>query len=62
MPDPWQRVQALEDAASFVRPGGHVVVTRSPEENTKAAADGGWSEVLGRSAAQADSVSGCPSR
>ncbi|BBC94426.1 Methyltransferase domain protein [Streptomyces griseofuscus] len=43
LPDPWQRIQALEDAASFARPGGHVVVvTRSPEEITKAAADGGW--------------------
>ncbi|MFD9424351.1 MULTISPECIES: methyltransferase domain-containing protein [unclassified Streptomyces] len=44
LPDPWQRIQALKDAASFARPGGHlVVVTRSPEEITKAAADGGWS-------------------
>ncbi|MFD9873786.1 endonuclease/exonuclease/phosphatase family protein [[Kitasatospora] papulosa] len=43
LPDPWQRIQALTDAASFARPGGHVVVvTRSPEEITKAAADGGW--------------------
>lgn len=43
LPDPWQRTQALQDAASFARPGGHVVVvTRSPEEITKAAADGGW--------------------
>ncbi|MEU1085712.1 methyltransferase domain-containing protein [Streptomyces sp. NPDC005892] len=44
LPDPWQRIQALKDAASFARPGGHVVVvTRSPEEITKAAADGDWS-------------------
>lgn len=44
LPDPWQRIQALKDAASFARPGGHlVVVTRSPEEITKAAAEGGWS-------------------
>ncbi|MET7474610.1 methyltransferase domain-containing protein [Streptomyces sp. NPDC005648] len=44
LPDPWQRIQALKDAASFARPGGHVVVvTRSPEEITEAAADGGWS-------------------
>lgn len=44
LPDPWQRIQALKDAASFARPGGHlVVVTRSPEEIDKAAADGGWS-------------------
>ncbi|MFC9797666.1 methyltransferase domain-containing protein [Streptomyces sp. NPDC057695] len=43
LPDPWQRIKALKDAASFARPGGHiVVVTRSPEEIAKAAADGGW--------------------
>ncbi|WP_405806449.1 methyltransferase domain-containing protein [Streptomyces sp. NBC_00210] len=43
LPDPWQRIQALKDAASFARPGGHVVVvTRSPQEITKAAAEGGW--------------------
>lgn len=43
LPDPWQRIRALKDAASFARPGGHVVVvTRSPEEIAKAAADGGW--------------------
>ncbi|MCX4663723.1 methyltransferase domain-containing protein [Streptomyces uncialis] len=43
LPDPWQRIEALKDAASFARPGGHVVVvTRSPDEITKAAADGGW--------------------
>ncbi|MGW1094172.1 methyltransferase domain-containing protein [Streptomyces sp. NPDC002455] len=42
--DPWQRIQAIKDAASFTRQGGHVVVvTRSPEEIAKAAADGGWS-------------------
>ncbi|AZK97481.1 MULTISPECIES: methyltransferase domain-containing protein [Streptomyces] len=44
LPDPWQRIQALKDAASFARPGGYVVVvTRSPEEIAKAAADGNWS-------------------
>lgn len=43
LPDPWQRIQALRDAASFVRPGGHVVVvTRSPEEITAFAAGHGW--------------------
>ncbi|MEV7617566.1 hypothetical protein [Streptomyces sp. NPDC089799] len=43
LPNPWERVRALKDAASFVRPGGHLlVVTRSPEEITKAAAAGGW--------------------
>lgn len=43
LPDPWQRIQALRDAASFARPGGHVlVVTRSPEEIAKAAMDGNW--------------------
>lgn len=26
LPDPWQRTQALKDAASFARPGGHVVL------------------------------------
>ncbi|MFF5728059.1 methyltransferase domain-containing protein [[Kitasatospora] papulosa] len=41
--DPWQRIQAIKDAASFTRQEGHiVVVTRSPEEIAKAAADGGW--------------------
>jgi SAM-dependent methyltransferase len=44
LPDPWQRIQALQDAASFTRPGGHVVVvTRSPDEIAKAATDGRWS-------------------
>ncbi|MEW1779921.1 hypothetical protein [Streptomyces sp. NPDC086777] len=44
LPDPGQRIQALKDAATFARPGGHVVaVTYSPEEITRAAADGGWS-------------------
>ncbi|MEU2956883.1 methyltransferase domain-containing protein [Streptomyces xanthochromogenes] len=39
--DPWQRIKALKDVASFARPGGHlVIVPRSPEEITKAAADG----------------------
>ncbi|MFJ9343785.1 methyltransferase domain-containing protein [Streptomyces sp. NPDC101733] len=43
LPDPWSRIRALQDAAAFARPGGHVlVVTRSPEEITKAAAGGGW--------------------
>ncbi|MGW1641477.1 methyltransferase domain-containing protein [Streptomyces lavendulae] len=43
LPDPWARIRALQDAAAFVRPGGHlVVVTRSPEEITKAAAAGRW--------------------
>ncbi|MFF4557710.1 methyltransferase domain-containing protein [Streptomyces sp. NPDC001422] len=43
LPDPWQRIQALRDAASFARSGGHVVVvTRSPEEITNAASAGGW--------------------
>ncbi|MFF3087619.1 methyltransferase domain-containing protein [Streptomyces nojiriensis] len=43
LPDPGARIRALQDAAAFVRPGGHVVVvTRSPEEITKAAADGSW--------------------
>ncbi|MFD3553871.1 methyltransferase domain-containing protein [Streptomyces goshikiensis] len=43
LPDPGARIRALQDAAAFVRPGGHVVVvTRSPEEITKAAAVGTW--------------------
>ncbi|MFI8265526.1 methyltransferase domain-containing protein [Streptomyces sp. NPDC085665] len=43
LPDPGARIRALQDAAAFVRPGGHVVVvTRSPEEITKAAAGGSW--------------------
>ncbi|MGW2077121.1 hypothetical protein ACWCOW_09385 [Streptomyces sp. NPDC001939] len=42
--DPRQQIQALKGAASFARPRGHVVVvTRSPEEITKPAADSGWS-------------------
>ncbi|WP_328965701.1 hypothetical protein [Streptomyces virginiae] len=43
LPDLGARIRALQDAAAFVRPGGHVVVaTRSPEEITKAAAGGSW--------------------
>ncbi|MEU9254481.1 methyltransferase domain-containing protein [Streptomyces sp. NPDC048270] len=43
LPDPWARIRALQDAAGFVRPGGHmVIVTRSPEEIMKAAAGGSW--------------------
>lgn len=41
--DPWERIRALRDAASYARPGGHVVVvTRSPEEIAKSAAERGW--------------------
>ncbi|MEU2835085.1 methyltransferase domain-containing protein [Streptomyces lavendulae] len=43
LPDPGARIRALQDAAAFVRPGGHVVVvTRSPEEITNVAAGGSW--------------------
>ncbi|MGW2588206.1 methyltransferase domain-containing protein [Streptomyces virginiae] len=43
LPDPGARIRALQDAAAFIRPGGHVVVvTRSPEEIMKAAAGGSW--------------------
>ncbi len=44
LPDPWQRIQTLRDAASYVRSGGHVVVvTRSPEEISTFAGANGWS-------------------
>jgi Methyltransferase domain/Endonuclease/Exonuclease/phosphatase family len=41
--DPWQRVQALQHAARFVRPGGHLfVVTRSPADIDPRAVSAGW--------------------
>ncbi|MGH3937153.1 MAG: methyltransferase domain-containing protein [Pseudonocardiaceae bacterium] len=52
LPDPWQRIQALQHATQFMRPGGYLlVVTRSPTDiNTRATSanwpshqDGYWS-------------------
>lgn len=43
LPDPWQRIRALQHAAGFVRPGGWLlVVTRSPADIQARAAAGGW--------------------
>lgn len=43
LPDPWQRIQALQHAARFVRPGGHLfVVTRSPADIDPRAAATNW--------------------
>ncbi len=52
LPDPWQRIQALQHAARFTRPGGYLfIVTRSPADidaraisaNWRAHHDGYWS-------------------
>lgn len=41
--DPWQRIQALQHAAQFVRPGGSLfVVTRSPTDIDLKAASANW--------------------
>jgi hypothetical protein len=43
LPDPWQRIQALQHAARFMRPGGHLfVVTRSPADIDPRAASANW--------------------
>lgn len=43
LPNPWQRIQALQHAAQFVRPGGRMlVVTRSPADIAPRANNGGW--------------------
>lgn len=43
LPDPWQRIQTLQHAARFVRPGGHLfVVTRSPADIEPRAASANW--------------------
>jgi hypothetical protein len=43
LPDPWQRIRALQHAARFVRPGGHLfVVTRSPADIDPRAASMNW--------------------
>ncbi len=44
LPDPWQRIQALQHATQFVRPGGSLfVVTRSPADIDPRAASANWS-------------------
>jgi hypothetical protein len=41
--DPWQRIRALQHAARFARPGGHLfVVTRSPADIDPRAASANW--------------------
>jgi hypothetical protein len=43
LPDPWQRIQALQHAARFVRPGSRLlVVTRSPSDIQPRAASANW--------------------
>ncbi|MEV0944033.1 methyltransferase domain-containing protein [Micromonospora wenchangensis] len=43
LPDPWQRIQAIQHAARFVRPGGHLfVVTRSPADIDPRAIPANW--------------------
>jgi hypothetical protein len=43
LPDPWERVRVLTQAARYLRPGGHMlVVTRSPREIQTRAAQAGW--------------------
>lgn len=43
LPDPWQRIQALQHAAKHLRPGGHLLVaTRSPAEIERFATDSAW--------------------
>ncbi|MGH8882734.1 MAG: methyltransferase domain-containing protein, partial [Stackebrandtia sp.] len=43
LPDPWQRIQALQHATQFVRPGGFLfVVTRSPADIDPRAASANW--------------------
>lgn len=43
LPDPWERVRVFKQAATYLRPGGHMlVVTRSPREIQTRAADAGW--------------------
>lgn len=45
LPDPWQRIQALQHAARFVRPGGYLLVaTRSPAEIAQFATAGTWTQ------------------
>jgi SAM-dependent methyltransferase len=43
LPDPWERVRVLKQAATYLRQGGHMlVVTRSPREIQTHAAHAGW--------------------
>jgi Methyltransferase domain/Endonuclease/Exonuclease/phosphatase family len=43
LPDPWERIRALQHAARFVRPGGYLfVVTRSPADIDPRAASANW--------------------
>jgi len=43
LPDPGQRIKALQRAARFVRPGGHLfVVTRSPGDIEPRGASASW--------------------
>ncbi|WP_447002474.1 methyltransferase domain-containing protein [Saccharothrix isguenensis] len=43
LPNPWQRIEALQDAARFVRPGGFLlVVTRSPADIAPRATSANW--------------------
>jgi Methyltransferase domain len=43
LPDPWQRIRALQHAARFVRPAGHLfVVSRSPTDIDPRAASAKW--------------------
>lgn len=43
LPDPWQRIQTLQHAAQFLRPGGSLfVVTRSPADIDPRATSANW--------------------
>lgn len=43
LPDPWERIRALQHAARFARPSGHLfVVTRSPADIDPRAAAANW--------------------
>ncbi len=43
LPDPWQRVQVLKQATTYLRPGGRMlVVTRSPHDIQTRAAQANW--------------------
>ncbi|MGQ0773094.1 MAG: endonuclease/exonuclease/phosphatase family protein [Pseudonocardiales bacterium] len=43
LPDPWQRIQTLQHATQFTRPGAHLlVVTRSPTDIDPRAASANW--------------------